>query len=128
VNRIQLSGQIVQPSTPIDLQLLVHEFLGCQPVFDPNKAIALLTVLHSHLVHLPGQPLSPVDPYLNAEGKPRLDARIHPAHFRMILILVDHLARAQAANHVRAPVLERRARFHRAQRTHQAARQLSFGR
>src|SRR5580698_217984 len=127
VQRIQLSAKAVQQIGPVDLQLLLHQFLRLCVVLDPDKAVALLTVLQSFPVHLTGQPLPSIQTDRNVERKTGLDARIHPSHWRMDLVLVDDLARFQPAHYVRAPMFEGRAEFHTAEGAYQSALDLSLG-
>jgi hypothetical protein len=42
-------------------------------VFYPDEAVARLHVLEAFFIHLPGQPLPPVQSDLDIEGKPGLD-------------------------------------------------------
>src|ERR1017187_212377 len=127
VQRIQLPGEAVQQIGPVDLQLPVHQFLSLGVILDPDEAVALLAVLQAFPIHLTSQPFPSIQADLNVEGEPGLDARIHPSHLRMDLVLVDDLAWFQAAHDVSAPVFERRADFHTAECAYQTAFHFPLG-
>ncbi len=114
VFRIQLRGEAIQQFRPVHFHLPVHQFLRPLIVLQPEKAVPLLYVLHSFPAHLPGQPFPSVQPHLDVEGKPGLDTGVHPAHFGVDLILVQHVAGSGAANDVGAAMLERGTRLERA--------------
>ena len=71
--RIQLGRKTVEQFRPLHFQLPVHQFLRPLIVFYPDEAVALLHVLEAFFIHLPGQPLPPVQSDLDIEGKPGLD-------------------------------------------------------
>src|ERR1043166_4116274 len=109
VNRIQLSGQTIQKFGPVHLQLSLHPLLRTAIIFDPDKTVALLPIFQPLPVHLPRQPLPPVQAYLDMERKPGLDPRIHPSHLRVDLIVIQDVTRPVPPDDVLAPVLKRGA-------------------
>src|ERR1022692_2568146 len=88
------------------LHLLVHQRLRPRIVFDPHETIVGLPKFKFSPPHLLPQPLSPVQPHLDAEWKPGLDPCVHPPHLRMDLVLVQHVAGSLAPHHDRPPALE----------------------
>jgi hypothetical protein len=49
----------------------------------------LAHVLYPRLPHLLGQPLPPIQTYLNADGKPGLNASVHPTQLRIDSVMVE---------------------------------------
>ena len=100
--------------------MLLHELLSLCVVLDPDPAVALLPVFQTGLIHLPSQPFPAVDPNLDVERKPRLDARMHPTQHRMDLVVIQHVAGSHTTDDVRPPVFQGGTRLHRTEGTHRS--------
>jgi hypothetical protein len=93
-------------------------FVPTAPIQQTAAKLHPLAVFHSLPVHLARQPFSSIHSYLNMERKPGLQARLHPPHFRIDLVVIEDLARPHAAHQVRASMLEGKTWFYRAERAH----------
>lgn len=114
------AGDPVEPPRPRGAPLR-----AC-PVRHPGEAVVVPDVLQAHAIHLPCEPLPPVEPYLDGEGEPRLDAGVEAAELRMHPVLVQEPALALPRDPLEAmglpiPVdVERPAGLQAAQQAHQS--------
>ena len=118
MQRIELLGKTLQQLRPVGLQLLVQQLLGTRVVLDKRKAVALLLVPQSLLLHLARQPLATIYPHLHVERKPGLYAGIQPSQLRVFLVPVKHVTRSHATGDAGLDVFQGGARFHCADRTY----------
>lgn len=88
----QFLADFIQPRQPVESRLRVHQFLRPRVVLQPGKTVLHSTILQSLPVHLPRQPLSPVEADLDRKRKPCLDAGIVETKFPLNSVLVDELA------------------------------------
>ena len=70
VQRMHPSQQPIQLPPPVDLRLLVRQFLGTFKVADPNETIIPSQVADPFGVHLLGKPLAAVEHYVHVKGEP----------------------------------------------------------
>jgi len=90
VQRIELACNCIQRRPPGDGELAVHQALGQGGVAQPCKAVvATGEVGGSAALQLAGQPLAAVEPNLDIEGKPGLDAAADETKARVEIVLVQ---------------------------------------
>ena len=81
--------QSVQFAHPIGLQLLVQQLLRPLPIRDPAKFIQAAFILQMGPIHLPSQPLTPIDADLDFEREPGLQPQVHPAELGMNEVVIQ---------------------------------------
>ena len=89
VQRMGLVEQSPQQARPIGAQLLFEQSLGARGVLDPNETVAALAVGQPGLIHLPGEPLPPVETKVHGEGKPGLHTQVAQAQFFMQEVMIE---------------------------------------
>jgi len=89
--------QSVQLTLPIRLELLVQQLLGALPIPHPEELVLMAGVAQLVPVHLAGEPFPAIEADLDLEGEPGLQADIHPAEGRVLVVVVQVQALARLA-------------------------------
>lgn len=89
MQRVILVQQAFEVRAPAALQLSLHQPLSLARIFQPGKVVILPLIGESTSLHLPGQPLAAVETDFYLEGEPRLQAQVHQAKKRMLVIEVQ---------------------------------------
>src|SRR6266567_842464 len=111
---------------PVSFHLVVEKLLGARIVFNPGEAVILSNVAQAFLVHTPGQPFPAIDVDMNTERKPGLNARVHPAQFRVDQVMVKRQAGVFADHHMYTLMLKSGGQFTRTEDADVAAGNTPF--
>ena len=72
-----MRGQFFQPSGPSLLVQTIEQLRGSFQVVDAREAVVMLLVTDALPVHLPSEPLPPIDAHLNRKRGPGLQSQVH---------------------------------------------------
>src|SRR5205814_6654091 len=73
VHGMKVAHQLIAYRRPIGLQLAIKERLSCDYVAERGKAVFLTLVRHTCGIHLPREPLAPVEGDVDEKWKPALE-------------------------------------------------------